>query len=91
MILKYFITVYFIIKCYPNSLHIDIDLLSCVFFFGFGFVLFCFSQVVEHAIAVFTALSLLFPSGSAAPKKLVPISEALFHVLTVSLTSVVIT
>ncbi|XP_026114057.1 uncharacterized protein LOC113109002 isoform X2 [Carassius auratus] len=39
---------------------------------------------VEHAIAVFTALPLLFPSGSAAPKKLVPISEALFHVLTPS-------
>nr|XP_021326490.1 uncharacterized protein LOC101885205 [Danio rerio] len=41
---------------------------------------------VEHAIAVFTALPLLFPSGSAAPKKQVPISEALFHVLTVSFT-----
>ncbi|XP_073767100.1 uncharacterized protein isoform X1 [Danio rerio] len=39
---------------------------------------------VEHAIAVFTALPLLFPSGSAAPKKQVPISEALFHVLTPS-------
>ncbi|KAK7127285.1 hypothetical protein R3I94_018472 [Phoxinus phoxinus] len=39
---------------------------------------------VEHAIAVFTALPLLFPSGSAVPKKVVPISEALFHVLTPS-------
>ncbi|KAG7313888.1 hypothetical protein KOW79_022384 [Hemibagrus wyckioides] len=39
---------------------------------------------VEHAIAVFTALPLLFPSGSAAPKKRGPISEALFHVLTPS-------
>ncbi|XP_057184432.1 uncharacterized protein LOC130550915 [Triplophysa rosa] len=36
---------------------------------------------VGHAIAVFTALPLLFPSGSTAPKKQVPISEALFHVL----------
>ncbi|GAA6091544.1 uncharacterized protein LOC113092607 isoform X2 [Tachysurus ichikawai] len=56
-----------------NGVHIDIDILSWVFFF-----------VVEHAIAVFTALPLLFPSGSAAPKKLVPISEAFFHVLTPS-------
>ncbi|XP_056121570.1 uncharacterized protein LOC130099788 [Rhinichthys klamathensis goyatoka] len=39
---------------------------------------------VEHAIAVFTALPLLFPSGSAVPKKVVPISEAIFHVLTPS-------
>ncbi|XP_056094644.1 uncharacterized protein LOC130073199 [Rhinichthys klamathensis goyatoka] len=39
---------------------------------------------VEHAIAVFTALPLLFPSGSAVPKKVVPISEALFHILTPS-------
>ncbi|KAF4115355.1 hypothetical protein G5714_002844 [Onychostoma macrolepis] len=39
---------------------------------------------VEHAIAVFTALLLLFPSGSTAQKKQVPISEALFHVLTPS-------
>ncbi|KAF4115070.1 hypothetical protein G5714_002559 [Onychostoma macrolepis] len=39
---------------------------------------------VEHAIAVFTALLLLFPSGSTAPKKQVPISEAFFHVLTPS-------
>ncbi|CAM4575146.1 unnamed protein product [Leuciscus chuanchicus] len=43
---------------------------------------------VEHAIAVFPALPLLFPSGSAhckkLPKKVVPISEALFHVLTPS-------
>ncbi|KAG1952347.1 hypothetical protein F2P79_010268 [Pimephales promelas] len=39
---------------------------------------------VEHAIAVFTALPLLFPSGSAVPKKVVQISEALFHVLTPS-------
>ncbi|KAG1928039.1 hypothetical protein F2P79_023822 [Pimephales promelas] len=39
---------------------------------------------VEHAIAVFTALPLLFPSGSAVPKKVVQISEVLFHVLTPS-------
>ncbi|KTF81489.1 hypothetical protein cypCar_00043544 [Cyprinus carpio] len=38
-------------------------------------------EAVEHAIAVFTALPLIFPSVSAALKKLVPISEALFHVL----------
>lgn len=47
---------------------------------------FFLTKLVEHAIAVFTALPLLFPSGSAAPKKQVPISEALFHVLTVSFT-----
>ncbi|KAK3575037.1 hypothetical protein QTP86_019787, partial [Hemibagrus guttatus] len=39
---------------------------------------------VEHAISGFTILPLLFPSSSAAPKKLGPISEALFHALMVS-------
>ncbi|KAF7709021.1 hypothetical protein HF521_018078 [Silurus meridionalis] len=36
---------------------------------------------IEHSLAVFTSLPLLFSSGSAAPKKLVPISEGLFHIL----------
>ncbi|KAJ8277586.1 hypothetical protein GJAV_G00077080 [Gymnothorax javanicus] len=37
---------------------------------------------VEHAIAVFRALPLLFPSSNMPPRKLSTSSEALFHVLT---------
>lgn len=35
----------------------------------------------DHALAVFTALPDLFPSGVSPPKKLGPCSEAFFHVL----------
>ncbi|KAK5603620.1 hypothetical protein CRENBAI_003526 [Crenichthys baileyi] len=54
-------------------------MINCVTLSYFSFV-----KPVEHA-TVFRALQLLFPSGTAPPKKLGTCIEAFFHVLKVRL------